>query len=323
MRDEVAGLVAQLRWEPTGAPVQSRHDAVILCGMGGSAMAGAAAALISPIPALIHRGYGLPPAAATAPLVVGVTYSGNTDETLDALRAADGEGLPVAVVTGGGAAAEMAGERGWPLIAVPGGLQPRAAIGYQVAATARLIETASGVASAPHLEEAADLVEIALGSGAVTSLADDLATAIGSRAPVVFGAMGPAALAAQRWKTQVNENAKRPAFSMEIPEANHNDLEGWHGPDGGNGFAAVYLHDEKADPRLDRRVRLTAATLALRLGAAGEVRSQGTSPLARFFTLAVVGDLVSIALADGAGLDPTPVPALEAFKRSLDRKESP
>ncbi|NNC75912.1 MAG: hypothetical protein HKN93_10440, partial [Acidimicrobiia bacterium] len=160
-------------------------------------------------------------------------------------------------------------------------------------------------------------------------LADDLAEAIGRRAPVVYGTTGPGALAASRWKTQINENAKRPAFAQELPEANHNDLQGWYGPDGGNGFTAVMLQDDHADSRLLARLAQTESVMSSRVPIAGTVRSAGVSALSRFFTLAVVGDLVSVALAEAAQVDPMPVTALESFKRSLmataplDGKETP
>lgn len=317
MQSDAVGLGDQLRWSPSRPDtVRVDHDAAIVCGMGGSGMAAEATALAVDAPSTTHHGYGVPVVAARAPIVVAISYSGDTEETLDSVAMAQRAGFAVAAVTSGGRLAELAEERSWPLVTVPAGLQPRDALGYQVAAATTLIGAAFGQDVSTALAEAADAADEALDS-AGRDLAADVADAIGRRVPAVFGTTGPGALAALRWKTQINENAKRPALAAELPEANHNDLQGWFGPDGGEGFATVMLRDAAADDRLRARLDLMTEMLADRVPSAGRIESSGVGPLARFFSLCAVGDLASLELARHGGVDPAPIDALDHFKTSL------
>jgi glucose/mannose-6-phosphate isomerase len=299
---------------------------VLVAGMGGSAMAGDVAALVAADAGMgvtVHRGYGLPAwAVHRRPLVLAVSYSGNTEETLSVVDAAADAGLDLAVVCAGGELGRRAVDSGWPVLTVPIGLQPRAAVAYQAGAVARLLQSAGIVPDqVPGLEEAAGILDrlFAGGDGAAVTLGRDLAHALQGRITVVYGGTGLGALAAMRWKTQVNENAKMPAFWNEVPELNHNELEGW-------GTLAdltrrtvgiVMLRDPSEHPRVQRRMDLTAETISDRVPIVGTVEAQGAGALARFFSLAAVGDVASLEMARLAGVDPTPVALLERFKRRL------
>jgi glucose/mannose-6-phosphate isomerase len=122
-----------------------------------------------------------------------------------------------------------------------------------------------------------------------------------------------------RWKTQINENAKMPAFWNEVPELDHNELEGWGtlADLTRRSFGIVLLRDPGDHGRVVRRLDLTAETIGDRVPIVGSVEAQGSGPLARFFSLVAVGDIASVALAERAGVDPTPVALLEGFKRRL------
>jgi len=209
-------------------------------------------------------------------------------------------------------------------VSVPGSLQPRAGIGYQAAAVAVMLEAAGFSSNARGaLTEAADVVEDLLGSGrgGAVVLGRDLAEGLGDRTAVIYGGHGVGSTAAYRWKTQINENAKAPAFSSTIPESNHNELEGWH-PGVTDRFGVIYLRDAADHPAVARRLDLTSTTLSGAVARIGDVQSTGTGPMARFFSLAVVGDVASVAMADAAGIDPTPVDTLEGFKLMLAKGTS-
>jgi glucose/mannose-6-phosphate isomerase len=323
MIDDICSLPSQLRWgsdlelEPLrgGGPI-------VLLGMGGSAMAATVAALgaASRSPMVVHRGYGLPAwAADSGASVIAVSYSGNTEEVLSGVDAAITEGLEIAAVASGGRLAEVAADRALPIVEVPGGLQPRAGVGYQAAAVAAVLAAAGHMPNLVRdLNEAADVTADLLGGGdgAAFVLARDIAEALEGRTAVVYGGLGVGATAAYRWKTQINENAKMPAFSGAIPEMNHNELEGWR-QEASGGFGVVYLHDVGDHPAVARRIDLSGTVLSGKVRRIGDVRSRGSGAIARFFSLAVVGDAASVALADAAGLDPTPVENLEEFKIML------
>ncbi len=317
-------LAAQYRWAATLSPPDvPRSSAVLMAGMGGSGIAGdVAAAVANDAPVFVHKGYGLPRwAARLRPLVIAVSYSGNTEETRSVVDDALEAGLDVAVVAGGGQLGVLAAERDLPRVLVPTGLQPRAAFGYLSGATLRLIE-AAGLVDDTGLEETATIVTTLLGEamdGPAVPLADDLAEALSGRIALVLAGQGVPAVAAYRWKTQINENAKAPAFRSVLPEADHNEIVGWStwGSATRNWVGVVTLRDRHESSRLAARFAPTLEQLERGASVAGEVWAQGDSPLARLASLAVVGDLVSLALARDAGVDPVPVDAIEALKRRL------
>ena len=332
MAELIAGLPDQLRWaarfEPPPVPEASE---VLVTGMGGSGIAGDVAAVVADAyggRVSVHKSYGLPGwVGAARPQVVAVSHSGNTEETLSSAAAALSAGLAPAVVSTGGRLVEMATERGWPLIVVPGGPQPRAAVGYLAGGTLRMAEAAGVVpAMSADLEEAAGVVEALLGDGdgPAMSLARDLAEGLDGRVAVVYGGHGPAAVAAYRWKCQINENGKAPAYRGVLPELDHNEIVGWDAfPSlGRDRIGIVTLCDRDAHPRVGLRARLTADLVGDRVGIVGEVEAQGDSLLARLFSLMVVGDLVSVAIAERAGVDPMPVEVIESLKQRLAEEES-
>ena len=328
MLDDIVGLPDQLRWgiDLDPQPVHGSGPIVIL-GVGGSAMAGSVATLAaSPrAPIVVHRGYGLPPwAVDSGAAVIAVSYSGNTEEVLSGVDAAIAEGLPLAAVSSGGRLEEVALERSLPYVAVPGGIQPRAAVGYQAAAVAAMLAAVGQIADVNgDLIEAADALDELLdgGRGGAVVLGRDIAEGLVGRTAIIYGGKGIGSTAAYRWKTQINENAKSPAFSGTIPEMNHNELEGWR-PGESEGFGLVYLRDEGDHPAIARRLDLSGIVLSGAVPRVGEVRSSGTGPLARFFSLAVVGDIASVAMADQAGIDSTEVEKLEEFKIMLAKGTS-
>lgn len=330
MMDLVLDAPDQLRWGATidVAEVPAASD-VILIGMGGSGMAARVGKLLADergAPAHVYQGYGLPLwVADRKPLVVAVSYSGNTEETLSGVERAIDLDLPLAVVAAGGRLGALAAERGAPFVQVPDGMMPRAALGYQAGGVVRLLHAAGLIPDPRHgLDEAAGEVETLLGdgSGAGARLGHDLAEALDRRITIIYAGQGAGALAASRWKAQINENAKMPAFSSVIPELNHNEIEGWGSLRdlGHRSIGLVMLRDPANHERVRRRIELTMDVVADRVAIAGTVVAQGTSVLARLFTLVAVGDVTSVAMAERAGVDPTPIPVLEDFKNRL--KES-
>ncbi len=323
MFDDILSLPEQLRWGVGHdiAPLPS-DGPIVLLGMGGSAMAATIGVLASTprVPMIVHRGYGLPAWATEGGVsVLAVSYSGNTEEVLSGVDQAISAGLDLAVVASGGRLGEIAAERDLPYVEVPGGLQPRAGVGYQTAAVTVMLGAGGHLSSADAvLSEAADVVDRLLGggSGGAVQLGRDLAKGLEDRTAVIYGGRGIGSTAAYRWKTQINENAKLPAFAGIVPEMNHNELEGWK-PGSSDPFGVIYLRDSADHRRVARRLDLSGTVLSGKVRRVGEVRSTGDGPLARFFSLAVVGDVASVAMAEAAGVDPTPVETLEAFKIML------
>lgn len=324
MRDAIATLPAQLDWAVSvDAPPLPSAAEILVCGMGGSAISGDyLAGLTSEAGKRVttHRGYGLPRwASVVRPLVLVVSYSGDTEETVSAAEQAEELELPVAVVASGGTLIEMAASSGWPAIRVPGGFQPRAALGYLLGASARLAGCAGVLPGIiDELSEAREVLRGLLESGAARGLADDLAEGVEGRIPVIYGATGLTAPVAMRWKTQINENAKWPAWWSLLPEADHNEVVGWSArPDLSRRVGIIALRDRYEPPETTRRFEATAEVTEGLVDWVGEVWSQGESALARMMSLTLVGDLMSVRLAELADTDPTPVEVIDKLKRRL------
>lgn len=325
MRDLVAELPDQMRWAAGVAvpPIPSRPEALVV-GMGGSGIAGNAASAVADSAGArvaVHKDYGVPGWASDArPLVVAVSHSGNTEETLAAVHGALDAGCPVAAVTTGGELADLAAESGLPIVGVPPGPQPRAAFGYLAGAVVRVLGAAGILPdSRSQMQDSAALLDDAL-AGPAQDEADRLADALAGRATVVYGATAVAAVAANRWKTQINENSKAPAFWSDLPELDHNELVGWSAYPGWSreSVGVVALRDPEGESaRMARRFDVTLDVMEPRVHLAGSVRARGSGTLPRLFSLVVVGDLLSVTLAERAGVDPMPVEAIESLKKRL------
>lgn len=322
MLELVRQMPAQLRWAAAlEVPDVPSAKAAIVAGMGGSGISGDAAAVAAADAGTrvsVHKDYDLPTWAADE-LVVAVSHSGNTEETNSAIDAALGGGMSLVGVTTGGRVEARSDDEGFPVVMVPPGPQPRAAFGFLAGAVVRVLEGAGMVGpQAEALEEAATVVE-ALLDGDGPAHADEIADGLLGRFTVLYGGSGVAAVAANRWKTQINENSKAPAAWIPLPEGNHNDIVGWTAhPDLSSGHVAtVFLHDSGDHGRVALRGRFTRDIMDSMVPTAGVVESAGVGPLARLFSLVVIGDLVSVALTERSGVDPMPVHVIEDLKSRL------
>jgi glucose/mannose-6-phosphate isomerase len=330
---DVLDLPSQLRdalWRVESAmlePIDSRGGLVV-AGMGGSAIGGALARAAlgdqASRPIVVTRTYGLPAWTSPEVTVLCSSYSGNTEETLGSYEAAGALGARRIVVTTGGRLAEAARADKVPVIPLPGGLQPRAAVAYMTVAA---LEAAALCGAGPELRSevdvAAALVEEIVGrwgpAAPEGALPKQLALGLHDTVTVIAGS-GPTTPVAYRWKTQLNENTKVPAFSHELPELDHNEIVGWGGTDGLGRFAAVFLDDTDLHPRVRRRIALTRELVAPHAASTYVIEGEGETTLARVFSLVLLGDLVSVYRAVLRGVDPSPVEAIESLKGALDEE---
>jgi glucose/mannose-6-phosphate isomerase len=332
MLGTVAALGSQCRQGyANGAVAQALPDladvrGVVVCGMGGSAVAGDVLRSVFRdrlgVPVEVNRSPELPEHAGIHTLVLASSYSGNTSETLAAFTEAVRRGCRAIAVTSGGTLRDEAQEHGVPVVGVPDGFQPRAALGW-LAFTAMGALEAAGLLP-PMATDVAETVEVieersaSCGPGvrSADNPAKQLALGIGDRVPVVWGSEGIGAVAAARWKTQMNENGKIPAWWASMSELDHNEVVGWTEPYG-RSHAVIALRHEGEDAE-------TAARFPLSLEIAGdagatthEVRATGRTSLARLLSLIVVGDHVSTYVAIRRGIDPTPVEVIQRLKAAL------
>ncbi|MDX1658069.1 MAG: bifunctional phosphoglucose/phosphomannose isomerase [Nitriliruptorales bacterium] len=320
---EAVSLSQQL----SGDRAARRPTAVLVAGMGGSGIAGDVAALaadrMGTMPVVAVKGYELPRWVGADHLLIAVSYSGNTEETLTLVDAATSRGCRVATVTSGGQLSDRPAAISWMRARIPGGGQPRANLPFLampvlgiLAACGALPEElwsqADGVARAVE-EKARDW-----GHGAPQSAnpAKQVAHALHGTIPVLYGGRGVGALVAQRGKCQINENAGQPAFANEVPERDHNELVGWGGDT--SRFAVLELRSPVDEHHQTTRRFEAADDL---IGAPRHMHElTGRTWLERFAVGALFVDLVSVYLAFLAGTDPTPVEPIERLKRQISEE---
>jgi glucose/mannose-6-phosphate isomerase len=306
--------------EPRDAP-----GGLIVAGMGGSAIGGALAQAAlgdrASRPIFVSRDYALPPSATPDSTVLCLSYSGETEETLAAFDAAGALGARRIVCTTGGRLAEAARADGVPVIPLPGGFQPRATVGYslvvalEVAALAGVGESLRSEidVAAAHAEQ---LVADWGPDAPEDSLAKSLAHSLDGTVPQIAGA-GLTTAVAYRWKTQINENAKSPAFASELPELDHNEIVGWSGAEQLGRFAAIFLDDRDLHPRVRRRMELTEEIVAEAAAFTRRIESAGENRTERVLSLVLLGDLVSLYLGVLRGEDPASIVAIDRLKGAL------
>jgi glucose/mannose-6-phosphate isomerase len=326
MIDDVLGIPDQLRdalWRVESARLEAAEaTGLLVCGMGGSAIGGDLAVAVlgdrRTKPIAIVRGYALPSWVTSEWTVLCSSYSGETEETLACYAAAEALGARRVVASTGGPLVDQARSAGVPVVGLPGIFQPRAAVAYTLVIVA---EVAALAGAAPRIHTEIDTAAAFLADqlDLLRQQAGEIATRLEGSVPVIYGSDLTAPVA-RRWKTQVNENAKLPAFWSELPEADHNEICSWNEAAADVGLAAVFLEDRDQHPRERRRFELTAAVVgetaaALRLETVGETRIE------RLLWATILGDLVSVELASRRGIDPASVEALERFKQEMGRPE--
>jgi glucose/mannose-6-phosphate isomerase len=227
----------------------------------------------------------------------------------------------VAVTTGGRLAA-AAREQGVPVIGVPSGMQPRAAVVYMTIAA---LECAHLCGVAPSLRREIDEARQLLAQLARDWVAEApadvepkrLARALVGRLPVVYGGVVTTAVA-RRWRSQLNENAKVAAFYGDLPEAHHNEVVGWRHTD--VPLTAVVLEAPGEHERMSARFDVTQEVAEAGPIAIERVHSHGEHQVARVMSLVLLGDLVSVYLGVLLGQDPTPVDAIDELKKRLSER---
>jgi len=321
--DDVLGLPDQLRdalWRVETARLEPADSAgLMICGMGGSAIGGdlAASALGDRLtrPMVSIRGYELPSWATPEWTVLCSSYSGNTEETLACFAAAEALGARRLVASTGGQLVDQAREAGVPVIGLPGIFQPRFAVAYMFAIAA---EAAALAEVAPRIRTEIDCAAAFLEAqlDEVRARATAVAASLDGGPTVIYGSDLTAPVA-RRWKTQINENAKAPAFYSELPEADHNEICGWS-PDARAGrMAAVFLEDCDQHPRERRRFELTAGLIEAEPATVVRLETVGSNRVERLLWATLLGDLVSMEMASLRGVDPGSIVAIDRLKEGM------
>ena len=292
---------------------------VVVVGMGGSGIAGAVVsawlAASRGLAVIAVNDSKLPAWVGESDLVIAVSYSGNTLETLAATREAMARGSDLVGIASGGTLRDLCSGHGLPYLPIPSGLMPRSAFGFLFGGLAAMfpdttadVKTGSEALRLRGRKLTPDVAE-------AKNAAKKLAMRVKGRTPIIYGTptYGPVA---RRWQTQFNENAKVLAWASTLPEADHNELVGWAEDPTAKRFVPIFLRDpeEAADHRA-----MMDATRDLVKGKAKveEVRAEGSTLLARMLMTIQLGDWTSFYLAILRKVDPTPVAVIQKLKERL------
>jgi glucose/mannose-6-phosphate isomerase len=306
----------------------SKPENIIVAGMGGSAIGGELLKDLVrgkvQVPIEVSRAYSLPAYVNEKSLVLVVSYSGETEETLSSFLDALKKKCMVFCVSSGGSLLEFAERLGVPFLRVPVGFAPRAALPYLFVPLLVVLEkvgVVSGVSG--ELSEAIEVLGRVCGEYAPEkpvkeNAAKGLAVGVCGSVPVAYGFGGFRGVA-ERFKTQFNENAKVPSKWEFFSEVDHNEVVGWERAGGLAGcFSAIFIRDKGEAEAIRSRIEITKGLMpeATKLF---EVWSQGESVLARMLSVVCVGEFASVYLALLRDVDPTPVETISLLKAKVKR----
>jgi glucose/mannose-6-phosphate isomerase len=320
MEEAISQFHTQFSFSPTveNAEKLPKSGKYIVCGMGGSHLAAGLVKVYKPeLDLLIHRDYGLPRVPEyflRESLIIASSYSGNTEETLDAYSAAKKAGLHVAVVSTGGKLLAQAKEDGNPYVEMPRtGIQPRSAIGLNLIALMKLFGESEAQASLQALTDTLD-------PASYEKAGTQLGAALVDKLPAIYAATINLPLA-YNWKIRFNETAKIPAFCNVLPELNHNEMTGFYRSEStkelSNRFHFVFLRDKADHPRIHERMNVLKKLYVDRGMSVDILDLAGENVWHKLFGSILTADWVSLSLAKHYGVDPQAVPMVEEFKKLL------
>jgi glucose/mannose-6-phosphate isomerase len=332
MQDAAFGLPDQIDQsmqesrEIVGLPEIEDIDQVLILGMGGSGIAGdiveAIAAPRMAVPVIVSKGYECPSFVDRRTLVMAVSFSGETEETLHAASIAHELDARIVAVTCGGLLGELAGQWDSSLHLVDSSIpMPRCAVGavsVPLLMALQSIGLLSGIDSelrscVETLRERCDSIKNGLNAPL------EVAQAIGDDIPLIYGGGRIGVVAAARLKNQVNENAKTPAFFNAMPELCHNEIAGWGvvGDVTRHRISPLHLRHSFEHPRLSQRFDFNESIATSGQHGVATIQAQGDTPLAQLFDLILFGDQMSLELAALRGQDPGPIDVLTELKHLL------
>lgn len=294
---------------------------ILICGMGGSGLMDDFfqhlkdfAPLKLPIPFEAHNSYLLPTDADHETLIIVISYSGNTEETISSFEEAQKQNLEIAGLTSGGKLGELFEKNKKPWIKIPANIQPRLSLGFQLNGLIKIL-MAYGLL-APFAQHEINALAEKLNPAELENQAKELCQKITHKIPVIYASQNNEIMA-KLWKIEFNENSKIPAFYNIFPELNHNEMVGWTknlGP-----FVLLILNDSDDLPEIKNRMRITAQLLKERQLPVEFIDITGYRAPEKLFNALILGNWLSYHLALFYGQDPTPVEMVEEFKKLIKK----
>lgn len=308
----------QFLWKPKleNAKNLKAAKSYIIAGMGGSLLSGNLITSWDPaLPITLHNSYGLPAARTKNPkdtLFIASSYSGNTEEVIDALSVAIRKKIPSAVVATGGTILRIAKRQMLPYIQLPRtGIQPRSATGYSTIALLTMLRKQKELKNIVHLERELN-VETAKREG------KKIAEIIWGKIPIIYASHKNRALA-YNWKIRFNESGKITSFYNVLPELNHNEMMGFDYRPFARKFHVILIKDNGDHPRIIARMRLTEKILRKKGVPVTNTVLKGKSFWGKAFSSLMAADWASYITAARYGKSAQGEQTIESFKKLLSK----
>lgn len=291
---------------------------IIITGLGGSGIGGTMVGeMVSnecTIPITVNKDYFLPAFVNQHSLIIISSYSGNTEETVQAMEAGLKTKAKIVCITSGGKIAEMAKANSCDLITIPGEMPPRTCLGYSLTQLFFVLNKLNliGNAFVIQLKSAIELLEKDLST--IKHEAQLVTDFLYKKTPVIYASDGYNGVAT-RFRQQINENSKMLCWHHVLPEMNHNELVGWAG--GSASLAVIILRNKSDYSRTQARMEISKEVFTKQTPHVLEIWSKGNSQLERSLYLVHLTDWVSCYLADKKGIDAVEVNIINHLKGSL------
>ncbi len=291
---------------------------ILITGLGGSGIGGTIAAEIvsneCPVPIIVNKDYFIPAFVNEETLVIVCSYSGNTEETIQAFEAAMKQKATIACITSGGKIAEMAKSKSLDLILIPGGMPPRACLGYSLIQIFVILNR-YGMIGDGFKKQFSDSVSLLEKEKSNILLeANRLGDFFNGKIPVIYAVDGYNGVAT-RFRQQINENSKMLCWHSILPEMNHNELVGWAGKN--ESLAVVILRNKTDYSRTQARLEISKEVFKKYTPHVIECWSKGNTHIERALYLIHLTDFVSVILADKKKIDAMEVNIINHLKGEL------
>ncbi len=284
--------------------LKGKFNKIVICGMGGSSLAGDILKdWKKEIPVQINRDYDPPENLDKKSLIVCISYSGNTEETISCFEKV--KNLNVVSITSGGKLEKLSKENNIPFVKIPSGIQPRSATGYIFSSLVKVLENSKVI---KEIEEISYQEKEKEGK--------EIAEKIGNKIPLIYSSNRFKSIA-KIWKIKFNENSKIPSFYNYFPELNHNEMVGFTDTEKSNIFHTIIIRDEKDSEKVLKRMNLFSQILKKKNLEVSFVNIEKGNFLSKIFSSLTLGDWASYYLALKNNQDPTPVEIIENFKKGL------
>jgi len=291
---------------------------IVITGLGGSGIGGKIVSQLVQnevkVPIFINNGYHLPAFVNEKTLVIVSSFSGNTEETLEAMKIAQNKKAEIACISSGGKIIEIAKEKGYNTILLPGCHSPRAMLTYSLTQQFFVLNHYGFIKGdfKKAIANAVSLIDNEIEN--IKAEALKIAKGIKGKTTIIYSEESYEGVAV-RLRQQLNENAKVLCWHNVLPEMNHNELVGWAG--GKNEYAVILFRNDSDYGRTQKRMEISKEVIEKYTNTHFEIWSKGNNPIEKSFYLIVLGDWISICLAELLEVDPIEIKVINHLKGEL------